>query len=84
MKLTCDEASTICDKSQYGESTLWEKVKLNIHLFLCKKCGLYAKQNKVMSTCYQKLKEEECSKTPHLDQEEKKCMEQDLKTKIES
>lgn len=83
MKLTCDEASTICDKSQYGESTSWEKIKLNIHLFLCKKCGLYTKQNKVMSTCYQKLKEEEYSKTAHLDQEEKKCMEQELKTKTE-
>ncbi|WP_372768194.1 hypothetical protein [Lutibacter sp.] len=84
MKLTCDEASTICDKSQYGESKLWEKIKLNIHLFLCKKCGLYAKQNKVMSTCYQKLKEEDYSKAPQLEQEEKECMEQNLKTKIES
>lgn len=84
MKLTCDEASAICDKSQYKEASLWEKIKLYFHLFLCKKCGLYAKQNKIMSTCLQKLKEAENPITQHLNQEEIKCMEQELKTKIES
>ena len=83
MKLTCDEATAICDKSQYKEASLWEKIKLSIHLFLCKKCGLYSKQNKVMSSCYQKLKDAECSKTSHLKQEEKEFMERELKTKIE-
>lgn len=83
MKLTCDEATAICDKSQYKEASLWEKIKLNIHLFLCKKCGLYSKQNKVMSSCYQKLKDVECSKTIQLKQEEKEFMEQELKTKKE-
>ncbi len=84
MKLTCDEASAICDKSQYKEASLWEKIKLNIHLFLCKKCGLYAKQNRIMSTCLQKLKDSENPKTQHLNQKEIKCMQQELKTKIES
>ena len=83
MKLTCDEATAICDKSQYKEASLWEKIKLSIHLFLCKKCGLYSKQNKVMSSCYQKLKDVECSKTIQLKQEEKEFMEQELKTKEE-
>jgi hypothetical protein len=84
MKLTCDEASAICDKSQYNEASLWEKIKLNFHLFLCKKCGLYAKQNKIMSTCLQKLKEAENPKTQHLNQEEITSMAKELKTKIES
>lgn len=84
MKLTCDEASAICDKSQYNEASLWEKIKLNFHLFLCKKCGLYAKQNKIMSTCLQKLKDAENPKTQHLNKEEIKYLEQELKTKIES
>ena len=83
MKLTCDEATAICDKSQYKEASLWEKIKLNIHLFVCKKCGLYSKQNKVMSTCYQKLKAMELNKMPNLNQEEKEFMERELKTKIE-
>lgn len=84
MKLTCDEASAICDKSQYNEASFWEKIKLQVHLFLCKKCELYSKQNKIMSTCLQKLKEAENPKTQHLNQEEIKYLEQELKTKIES
>jgi predicted chitinase len=51
MKLTCDEATTICDKTQYGEATLWEKIKLNFHLFMCKNCRLYSKQNKIITKC---------------------------------
>ncbi len=51
MKLTCDEATTICDKTQYGEATLWEKIKLNFHLVLCKNCRLYSKQNKLITKC---------------------------------
>jgi hypothetical protein len=81
MKLTCDEATAICDKSQYKEASLWEKIKLSIHLFLCKKCGLYSKQNKVMSTCYQKLKDVEGVKKTQLSQEEKEFIAQELKTK---
>ncbi|HSQ45760.1 MAG TPA: hypothetical protein VLM44_02460 [Lutibacter sp.] len=84
MKLTCDEASAICDKSQYNEASLWEKIKLKVHLFLCKKCGLYAKQNKILSTCLKKLEEEECHKAHHLNQEEINSMAQELITKIES
>ncbi|NEW78222.1 MAG: hypothetical protein GZ086_02110 [Gelidibacter sp.] len=84
MKITCDEATEICDKNQYKEASLWEKMKLGIHLFLCKKCGLYAKQNKVMSVCLQKLKEVESHKGQHLNQDEMNCMAQELKTKIES
>lgn len=83
MKLTCDEASTICDKSQYNEASFWEKIKLKVHLFLCKKCGLYSKQNKIMSTCFGKLKEVESNKTNHLNQKEMTSMEMELKTKIE-
>lgn len=82
MKITCDEATEICDKYQYKEASLLEKIKLNVHLFLCKKCGLYSKQNKMMSTCYRKLKDAEISKTPNLNQVEKEIMEQELKSKI--
>ena len=30
MKINCDEATTICDKSQYKEAGFWEIIKLNI------------------------------------------------------
>ncbi len=48
-KITCDEATTICDKSQYGKATLVELIKLKLHFFTCKICMLYTKQNTLMS-----------------------------------
>ena len=56
MKLTisCDEATTICDKNQYGEASLSEKISLNIHLLMCKFCKQYTKQNGLMSKLFGK------------------------------
>ncbi|REE83484.1 hypothetical protein BX611_0775 [Lutibacter oceani] len=81
MKLTCDEATQICDKSQYSEATFWEKLKLNLHLLLCKNCGLYSKQNNVMTKCYEKHKKEEGNKHC-LCADEKEVMEKQIKEKI--
>ena len=82
MKLTCNEATTICDKSQYNEATLWEIIKLRLHLILCKKCGKYSKQNSFMSKCYETKRITECTKNKCLCDEEKKYMEQQLKEKL--
>jgi hypothetical protein len=82
MKLTCDQATEICDKSQYNEATIWEKIKLNLHLFLCKNCGLYSKQNNVMTKCYKKHNKAEGNNKPCLCEEEKKVMQQQIKEKI--
>ncbi|SNR54375.1 hypothetical protein [Lutibacter flavus] len=82
MKLTCDEATSICDKSQYKEASFWEIIKLNIHLFLCKKCGLYSKQNSIMTKCYEKHKKNEINNLDCLCDEEKQTMNKELKTKI--
>ncbi|WP_139956901.1 hypothetical protein [Flavicella sediminum] len=48
-KLTCDEATTICDKSQYGKATIVEIIKLRFHFLGCKICALYTKQNTILS-----------------------------------
>jgi len=52
LKITCDEATTICDKNQYGAATLLEKVKLSIHFLGCKFCSLYSKQNNTLTELY--------------------------------
>ena len=57
MKISCDEATSICDKGQYGEISLLEKIKLSWHLFKCKNCGKYTNQNSIMSKCYHKQAE---------------------------
>ena len=52
MLINCDEATAICNKNQYKEATSWEKVKLTMHLFLCKKCRLYSEQNTFMTKLF--------------------------------
>jgi len=82
MKLTCNQATTICDKSQYKEASFWELVKLNLHLFLCKRCGKYAKQNSIMSKCYNKQSSDNCTKNDCLCDVEKRTMENNIKEKL--
>jgi hypothetical protein len=77
-RTTCDEATTICDKSQYGEATFFEKIKLNIHFLICKICGLYSKQNTEMSKMY-KMKLKRCKKEYRCFSTQEK---EDLKNKI--
>ena len=47
--ISCEEAYHICDKSQYGESTLWEKIKLNIRYIWCRFTRAYIKQNHALT-----------------------------------
>ncbi|MFV0564575.1 MAG: hypothetical protein ACK5NB_01945 [Flavobacteriaceae bacterium] len=41
----CDKANHFCDKVQYREASLWEKIKLGLHLTYCKTCKTYTKSN---------------------------------------
>ena len=59
IKITCDEATSICDKAQYGEASFYEKIQLNLHLLICKVCALYSKQNHKMSEIF-KMKAKSC------------------------
>ena len=52
LKITCDQATTICDKNQYGEASIKELIKLNIHLIICRICIRYSKQNVTLSNFY--------------------------------
>ena len=82
MKLSCDEATAICDKSQYCEASLREKIKLSVHIFLCKKCGLYSKQNGIMTKCYEKQKNAQQTKKDCLNKAEKADLNEKVKEKI--
>ena len=53
IKIPCDEANHICDKSQYREATFWEKLRLNIHLLHCKACRKYTAQNQRLTQTIQ-------------------------------
>lgn len=47
--ISCEEAYHICDKSQYGEASLWEKLKLNLRYIWCNFTRAYVKQNKKLT-----------------------------------
>jgi len=70
--IPCDEANHVCDKTQYKEATLWEKVKLNIHLIYCRACREYTKNNTKLTN---KIKE---SKVECLDKKCKVSIKKDL------
>lgn len=52
LKITCDEATTICDKNQYGEASFLELFKLNLHFLQCRICARYTKQNGILTRLY--------------------------------
>jgi len=43
--IPCEEANHVCDKTQYKEASLLEKIKLSVHLLYCKACRNYTKNN---------------------------------------
>ncbi len=77
-KINCDEATTICDKSQYGKATLREVLKLRIHFLSCRICALYTKQNNLLSKILNKSKNGKtiCSMT----EAEKELMRKELES----
>lgn len=76
MKISCEEAAQICDKSQYKEASFWDIVKLRFHVWYCKTCKKYTRKNSKLTTlCNQ-------SKLSMLSDEEKKCMKRDLEKRI--
>jgi len=52
MKISCEEAAHICNKSQYKEASIWQILKLQFHVAYCKMCRKYSQQNgKLTSLC---------------------------------
>ncbi|MBV1888239.1 MAG: hypothetical protein KUG51_03005 [Urechidicola sp.] len=81
-KITCDEATAICDKNQYGESKFTDRLKLMIHFFGCKICKCYTKQNGLMTKVYKSYSKDKCNKHPCLSPEDKVILEESVKEKI--
>lgn len=80
--ITCNEATSICDKNQYKEASFWDKIRLSIHLFLCKHCASYSKQNSTMTRLF-KMNSHECkSKENCLSTEDKNELKEVLKKEV--
>ena len=82
LKITCKEANEICNKAQYNEASFIEKIKLNLHIALCKICALYTKQNRLLTKSYEE-KAKSCSLQKfELDPDLKERLKEDLKKQI--
>lgn len=73
IKITCKEATSICTKSQYGEATLLDKIKLNIHFITCKVCRTFSRQNSELSNM--------CAMAKKYQEKHKCCLSQEDKEK---
>ena len=70
IKINCEEAGHICDKSQYKEATFWEKVRLNIHLIYCRACQKYTARNTKLTKAVKNPKVNTVSKEEKADLQE--------------
>ena len=65
--VSCKEAKHICDKKQYNEASVWERMKLSIRLSWCRFTKAYSKDNNKLTQVIKKseincLKHDERSK----------------------
>ena len=73
MKTSCEKAVELCTKSQYGEVSWWQTMKLKFHLFYCKNCSEFSEKNtKFTSLC-------EAADIKTLDSSEKEALKEALK-----
>ena len=52
--MKCEDAKHTCDKKQYQEATLWEKVKLTFHIIYCRACRKYSANNNKLTQILKK------------------------------
>ena len=53
--IKCEEAGHVCDKHQYEEASITEKIKLKIHLIYCSTCRRHSASNKKLSQLIEKI-----------------------------
>ncbi|MFD2823065.1 hypothetical protein ACFS5M_05255 [Lacinutrix iliipiscaria] len=49
IRKACEKANHVCDKTQYKEASLIEKIKLTIHLLYCRACRKYTNNNQKLT-----------------------------------
>ena len=81
-KISCDQATTICDKSQYGEATFIDKLKLQLYILTCKICAKYSEQNALLTKIYKGKAKSDQSKKASLcmSNEEKERLRKELES----
>ncbi len=52
--ISCEKAAVICNKMQYKEASLKEKIQLKFHLLICKTCSVFSKKNTQLTSLCEK------------------------------
>jgi len=47
--ISCEQATTICTKSQYREAGILERLQLRLHLLYCKSCARFSLKNRKLT-----------------------------------
>ncbi|MCK0130302.1 hypothetical protein MWU59_02205 [Flavobacteriaceae bacterium F08102] len=50
--INCEEATTLCCKNQHKEASFYDKIRLGFHVFLCKRCREFSKQNTLLTKIF--------------------------------
>lgn len=79
--ITCEEATAICNKNQYGEASAWDKIRLGLHSLGCVHCKTYSNQNNIL-TKLMGNHTHSCSNSGHLTDEDKVELEENLGGKL--
>ncbi|MBT8295015.1 MAG: hypothetical protein KJP01_01710 [Gramella sp.] len=58
--IDCSHAAECCNKSQYEEASLMDKMKLMIHLAICKTCRRFSSRNAKLTHLLKQSKIETC------------------------
>jgi hypothetical protein len=74
--MKCEEANHVCDKNQYKEAGLLEKIRLTFHLIYCRACRKYSSRNSKLSKAIER------SDLKTLDQNDKQVMKEVLKKEL--
>lgn len=61
--ISCKEAANCCDKAQYEEASALQRLKLMVHLFICKTCRKYSSNNAKLTGLIKKSDLETCNET---------------------
>lgn len=69
--ISCDKAADICTRAQYNEASQWEKLKLKYHLWFCKICAEYSKNNKKLTSLCSKANLKNLSEGEKLEMKER-------------
>lgn len=73
--ISCEKAAIICNKTQYREASFADKMKLRFHLFMCKTCSKFTKQNTEFTSICDK------ANLQSLSEQQKKAMKKELQAK---